>query len=145
MDINHGISLLPHISVGHQGTVHTFSKHLPLLSRSSASGLACLGPSISSEKPHPFCSLCPQYCVYGLTKPATPSSWLVGRGLCKCQEHGVCSAWWPLLLCEHSQEIFVDDNNPILAPDLDREARFLIRIKLNIIIFSHTSIKLTAQ
>lgn len=42
-----------------------------------------------------------------------------GGRVLKRRESGVCSAWGPLLLCAHSQEMFVDDNSPILAPDLD--------------------------
>lgn len=53
--------------------------------------LFCPGPQpvalpllipLSSENPHPFRSLRPHYCVCGLPKPATLSSWLVGRELC---------------------------------------------------------------
>ena len=46
-------------------------------------------------------------------------------GALKPREYGICSGWWPLLLRAHSQEMFVDDNSPILAPDLDGEARLL--------------------
>ena len=84
-------------------------------------------PQVLASTPHCLCySFCPKHqhydgsgmgpCVFGQGR---------GWGDLKNRECGVCSAWRPLLLSAHSQEMFVDDNSPILAADLDREARFL--------------------